>query len=82
MDDEQRFKQLHQWSTKKSEYAPSPDLNVIDVTPRPPKWVFKYQMTWGQRIDLFLISLVMLIIGGVALCFTCFLMYVIISALL
>ena len=82
MDDEQRFNQLHQWSTKKSEYVPDPDLNVIDVTPKPPKWVFKTQMPLGKRIDLFLISLVGLIIGLIALGVTCFLIYVMISALL
>lgn len=79
MDDDQRFAQLHKWAARKAGYI-QPDLNVIDVTPVPKKFSFKYGMSPGKRIDLFLISSVMLLIGLALLTCICLFMYLLISA--
>ena len=81
MDDMKRFDQLRHWSARRSEINDDPDLNVIDVTPKLLKLAFKHKMPIGKRIDLFLMSSVMLLVGLVAAGLTGVFLYVFISVL-
>lgn len=80
MDDKRRFDQLLKWSEeqtkyKKMPYGHNPEINTIDVTPKPFKFEFKYKMPLGKRIDLFLISMSLLFFSLIALGVIGFLLY-------
>lgn len=82
MNDTKRFNQLHRWAAKQYQYSEKSELNVIDVTPRPTAFGFKYKMPLWKRVVIVQWGL-MITLFGLALCgLSLTIAYVMIKALI
>lgn len=73
-----RADKIQEWLADRVSFIQYPNIRAADASTRQTSRSglrFKYQMPLGKRIDLFLISTVLLLIGLAALFGVCFFIY-------